>query len=82
MINSSPKYIYDKMRNNNNGHNTRQFVKFDARFEGKTERTQLSFCSRVAVLYNRLPIYIKTTVNIESFKRKTKHWVKSNMPVE
>ena len=83
MKKGSPKYIFDKMSGcRTNNHNTRQIVKFDERFDGRTDRSQSSFCYRGAVLYNRLPMEIRTTGEINSFKRKLKSWIKNNIPAE
>ena len=82
VIKETPEYIYGKMCSSSNSYNTRQVVKFDEKFEGKTERTKASFCYRGSILYNRLPMEIRATISIKSFKTKTKYWIKNNIPVE
>ena len=62
-------------------HNTRHSVKYGENFGGKTERSQRSFCYRGVVTYNRLPLDIINTEDMEAFKRKLKHWIKTNVPI-
>ena len=76
-----PKYFFNKITSENT-QNTRQSVKFDDKFPGKTERTQASFCYRRAQFYNKLPIDIRTATSIQIFKRETRQWVLNNVPVE
>ena len=76
-----PNHIYRKISSENN-QKTRQSVKFDDKFPGKTDRTQDSFCYRGAQLYNKLPMEIRMMSSKAGFKKKTRQWVQMNIPID
>ena len=76
-----PAYLHNKMCPVTEQH-TRQIVKFDDRFTGRSEKTKSSFYYRGVMLFNRLPAEIQGIQSKEGFKRKMKKWVLMNIPVE
>ena len=81
VMTSKPTYLFNKMCTQHE-QNTRQAVKFDEKFAGKTERAQSSFCYRGAVLYNKLPLDIRGTTSNSQFKKKLKEWVAINITID
>ena len=77
----NPKYIHKKMTSEN-PYSTRQQVKYDNKFEGKTDKTHSSFCYRGVMMFNRLPIEIRNSTSIVTFKRKTRMWIMANVSIE
>ena len=81
VMNQAPTYLYHKIHPEDT-HNTRHPVKFGENFKGKTERTQMSFCYRGVISYNKVPIKITREANVFTFKNKLKSWIEMNTPRE
>ena len=82
VLSASPIYLSEKLCQSNHDHYTWQIVKFDDKFEGKTERSKKSFCYRGAIQYNMLPIEIRSSMSLQSYKRKIKWWIMRNVTVD
>ena len=80
VIGGKPKYARDKLCQESSQH-TRQQVKFSQKISGKSERSQTSFFYRGALDYNRLPVDLKNIDSLQTFKRKLKVWIRSQIAV-
>ena len=77
----TPEYVFKKICPEN-VHNTRNVVKFSSTFGAMSEKASSSFCYRGVSLYNKLSNQITQVINEDTFKRKTKKWVKENVPIQ
>ena len=68
MMCGKPSFLYNKI-SGEKSRQTRQLVKFDDRFEGKSAMTQQSFCYRGTKIYNLLPVEIGMIQNVLTFKK-------------
>ena len=76
-----PKYLYDKMCTTVHQYNTRTTVKYGENYTGKSSLAMNSFCYRGSILFNRLQIEIRETVNAATFKKKAKEWIRANIMI-
>ena len=73
-----PEYIKEKLSKDHQ-HDTRNIVGFGDNFGGKSLLSSSSFCYRAAVNYNHLPLKLRQTAKMETFKRNLKKWIMSNI---
>ena len=72
-----PKYLFDKLCQEHN-YNTRAQIKYGELFTAKSVLASNSFCYRGALLYQRVPVEIRESGSVETFKRKVKEWIRAN----
>ena len=62
-------------------YNTRSAVAGNIRFGDNFRSEQLSFRSRARLQYNQVPIEVRTG-SLDTVKKKLKHWIKLNVPID
>ena len=81
----TPVYLNQKMRTEH-PYSTRQAagggVRFGETFGGQSGLIHDSFCYSCAIDYNRIPSYIRSPQNMNTFKLKLKQWISTNIPMD
>ena len=78
-----PKYLYEKFKNSQYPCNTRlstnNSIRIDGSFNADLSLTLSSFRWRSSVLYNTLPVGLRTETRLTGFKYELKGWVKQHI---
>ena len=57
-------------------------LRYGEDYDGKSGLSHSSFCYRGTVAYNRIPVHIRQTNTMQTFKYKLKQWVSTNIPLD